>query len=332
MSTPSVAPGTPASRALRHVTSLATGGPLRGGLRVTLNFHPDRLTSGGVPLLRQLGRDGVYVSQFVSGTSNGGLTAWPGGDRWRWESRMFGRAYDGAGAGERPVYGALDDLRGPGGGAPRFGSSFLRLRDGALRRATFCYPDSADEPELFGVAERCDLVGRCRTGGRDVLDAYVEAHVHGPVSLERDVEVLVLDSAYRGTGVEEDASRLPCPVDWHPGFRLPVEVLDDKGEFRGERIVRLAREVAGPGGVLDPRIIGDAVRAGRHDPQDLKKVWHCLARFGAPAVQGDTTVPGDITVPGETAVAPAPAPAPEPAPAPRPQPAPAPTPAPQPSR
>ena len=27
-------------------------------------------------------------------------------------------------------------------------------------------------------------------------------------------------------------------------------------------------------------MIGAAARAGRHNPQDLKKVWHCVARFG----------------------------------------------------
>ncbi|WP_425584256.1 hypothetical protein [Streptosporangium album] len=32
------------------------------------------------------------MSQFVTGTGNGGLTAHPGGDRWRWESRIFARA------------------------------------------------------------------------------------------------------------------------------------------------------------------------------------------------------------------------------------------------
>jgi hypothetical protein len=32
-------------------------------------------------------------------------------------------------------------------------------------------------------------------------------------------------------------------------------------------------------------VIGHAVRAGHHDPQDLKKVWHHVAHFGAPAAQ-----------------------------------------------
>jgi hypothetical protein len=46
-------------------------------LRVTLNFHPDRL-SGGLLVLEAIGRDGVYRSQFETGTSNGGLTAYRG--------------------------------------------------------------------------------------------------------------------------------------------------------------------------------------------------------------------------------------------------------------
>jgi hypothetical protein len=32
------------------------------------------------------------------------------------------------------------------------------------------------------------------------------------------------------------------------------------------------------GGVLTPRMIGDV--AGEYDEQELKRVWHCLARFG----------------------------------------------------
>jgi hypothetical protein len=51
---------------------------------VTLHFHPDRLV-GGAPILERMAR--VYRSQFETGVSNGGLTACPGGDRWRWESR-----------------------------------------------------------------------------------------------------------------------------------------------------------------------------------------------------------------------------------------------------
>jgi uncharacterized protein DUF3626 len=67
-------------RAMAHVALKASGGPVDPELRVTLNFHPDRLASG-VPMLEALARDGVYRSQFETGTSNGGLTAYEGGDR-----------------------------------------------------------------------------------------------------------------------------------------------------------------------------------------------------------------------------------------------------------
>ena len=49
-------------------------------------------------MLEAIASSGVYRSQFETGTSNGGLTAHPGGDRWRWESAMFGTRYDDAAA------------------------------------------------------------------------------------------------------------------------------------------------------------------------------------------------------------------------------------------
>lgn len=69
-----------AQRAIAHVAARSSGGPVDPDLRVTLNFHPDRLVSmGGLLVLEAMGRDGRYRSQFETGTSNGGLTAYPGG-------------------------------------------------------------------------------------------------------------------------------------------------------------------------------------------------------------------------------------------------------------
>ncbi|MFG3135110.1 DUF3626 domain-containing protein [Streptomyces sp. NPDC048211] len=272
----------PPTRALRHVASLSSGEPLDPSLRLTLNLHPDRET-GGLPILEALARDGVYHSQFVTGTSNGGLTGHPGGDRWRWESRIFGGAYDDAPAEERPVYGALDFRRSAVGAAPRFGSAHLRLTADAMARATFCYPDSAAEPADFGVAAGMHLIELAESDDQDALDDYIEAQIHGPVLLDRHVEALVLDPCYRGTPVEAAARALPFRTEWHAGFRLTVEELRRHGDYRGEEFVVLGAEIA-EDGVLDPRIIGDAARADRHDLQSLKRVWHCLARFGAPAV------------------------------------------------
>ncbi|MFJ9899479.1 DUF3626 domain-containing protein [Streptomyces sp. NPDC091280] len=269
-----------ARAALRHVAAGSSGPAVDPRLRVTLNFHPDR-TAAGRPILEALARDGGYHSQFVTGTSNGGLTAHPGGDRWRWESRIFAGAYDGAPAAERPVYGALNFRHQLVGAAPRFGSSHFRLTGAVLARATFCYPDSAAEPTDFGVATGMSLIALAEADERDALDDYIETQVHGGVDLARDVEALVLDAGYRGTPVEVAARRLPCPVEWHPGYRLTVPRLWQHADYRGREFADLGALIAEKG-VIDPRIIGDAARTGRHELQDLKMVWHTLARFGAP--------------------------------------------------
>jgi hypothetical protein len=267
-------------RAIRHVAALSAGAPVDPELRLTLNFHPDRLVSGR-PTLRAMAADGVYRSQFVTGTSNGGLTAHRGGDRWRWEQRIFGGAYDDAPAHERPVYGALNFRRQEVGAAPRFGSAHFRLGAESLTRATFCYPDSAAEPVDFGVATAMSLVDLATADTRDALDDYIEAQVHGLVLLDQHVEALVLDPCYRGTEIEAAARLLPCPVEWHTGYRLGIEELRRHPDFRGQEFVDLGLALAEEG-FLDPGIIGAAARTGRYDEQALKRVWHYLARFGAP--------------------------------------------------
>lgn len=243
-----------------------------------MHFHPDR-PAGDRLILAQMAEDGIYRSQFVTGTSNGGLTAHPGGERWRWESHIFGGAYDEAPADQRPVYGGLNHRRDPVGGAPRFGSSYFRLTTETLRRTTFCCPDSSTEPSDFGMADRCSLVELAEAGTSDALDRHIEAQIHGRVRFDRDVEALVLDPSHRGTEVEAAAHRLPCPIERHPGFRLGVAGLRRRSSYRGQEYVDLGAEIA-VDGLLDPKVIGDAARTGRYRLQDLKKVWHCLARFG----------------------------------------------------
>ncbi|MET9885201.1 DUF3626 domain-containing protein [Streptomyces sp. NPDC006430] len=266
------------ARALRHVSSLSSGPPMDPTLPVTLNFHPDRFF-GDRPILAALAEEGVYRSQFVTGTSNGGLTAHPGGARWHWESRIFGGAYDDAPAEARPVYGALNFRRRAVGAAPRFGSAHFRLTAEALRRTTFCYPDSYLEPESFGVADRMSLIALAEADEQDLLDDYIEAQIHDPVRLDRDVAALVLDPSHRDTEVGAAAEKLPCPIEWHPGFSLTVEELRRHPAYRGQEYVDLGAAIA-VSGRLTPRILGEAARTGRYDEQDLKRVWHYLARFG----------------------------------------------------
>jgi hypothetical protein len=279
-----------AARAVAHVGARARGGPLPADVRVTVHFHPDRRVRGraDATTLRAVVDDGVYLSQFATGTGNGGLTAHPGGDRWTWESRLFGGAYDDAPARSRPVYGALDHRHRPAGGAVRFGSAHLRLAADVLSRSTFCHPDSAAHPVHFGTADRCDLLARADAAPPpDPLDDYVEAHVHGPVLLARDVEALVLDPSFRdgpvGSAAGDFTRGTGVPVEWHAGFRLPRSAFSrpEVVDYRGPDVAAAGAELARrSGSVLDPALIGAAARAGEFDEQTLKRVWHCLARFG----------------------------------------------------
>ncbi|MEV6596723.1 DUF3626 domain-containing protein [Actinoplanes sp. NPDC051346] len=256
------------------------GEPVDPSWRVTVHFHPDRLF-GDVPILRAMATDGRYCSQFETATSNGGLSCHPGGDRWRWESRLFGGVYDDASPAARPVYGSLNHRHRPAGGSPRFGSAHLRLNAATLARTTFCYPDSVFEPAALGTSDRCALAELADADDKEPLDDYVEAHVHGGVCFARDVEALVLDPCFRGTEVEADAHQLGVPVQWHHGFRAHIEDIAAHPRYRGPDIVAAAARIARQG-VLDPFIVGSAVRKGLFDGQTLKRVWHCTAHFGHP--------------------------------------------------
>lgn len=264
--------------AIRHIDDLAKGAPVDRNLRVTLNFHPDRI-QGGIHILDSLAETRVYKSQFETQTSNGGLTAHPGGDRWRWESRIFGKAYDEALPAERPKYGALNYKNSQYGGSPRFGSAYIRLNEGVLNRTTFCYPDSVFEPEAFGTAKHMALIELALEDDKDLLDDYIEAQIHGELDLAQDVEALVLDPSYKNSDVEALANKLNCNIEWHDGFILAVDEMAKYPNYRGEQFVRLGKEVS-VNSVLTPYIIGLAAESGEYNQQDLKRVWHYLARFG----------------------------------------------------
>ena len=94
---------------IRGVLSSVGGGPyavdaLSAAVRrvgmVTVNFHPDRLLADGRSVAEALCEEGGYRNQFETGISNGGLTAFPGGERDRWEEAAFGGAYQSPGVRE----------------------------------------------------------------------------------------------------------------------------------------------------------------------------------------------------------------------------------------
>ena len=133
-------------------------------------------------------------------------------------------------------------------------------------------------------------------GWKALLDDYIEAQVHGPVLLARDVEALVLDPSFRDTDIQQAAEQLPCPLEWHHGFRLSVDELQRHPDYRGAQYIELGISLA-QDGYLDPKMLGDAAGTGTYDAQALKRVWHYIARFGSladaiPAPSKPTPHPG----------------------------------------
>lgn len=265
---------------LEYIQSLAEGVGEVSDCHITINFHPDRKTPSGVDLLHAIALDGALKSQFETGLSNGSLSAFKGGARYLWESQAFNQLYDQSPPVERPKYGSLNYNESNSGASPRFGSSFFRLKPHVTSRTTFCYPESFFGPKAFAVGNRVEnLIRLAESDDQDHLDHYIEAHVHGAIGLEPDVEALVLDPSYKSTNIEQLAHNLPVSIEWHKGFELSLSLLEQHPEYRGEKIVQVARQIA-KNRLITPLIIGDAVCSGLYDDQDLKKVWHYLARFG----------------------------------------------------
>lgn len=288
-------------RAINHVASRSFGDPLGHELRVTVNFYPELVVAGSTVLATMV-REGMYRNQFETGVTAGDPSAHHGGGRWLWESQVFGGAYDEAPFDQRPKYGSLNFRRRTTGGAPRFGPVHLRLKRETIFRTTFCYPDSAFQPVDFGVASRINLVHVAREAAvsprrldEDYID-YIEAHLHGALVLERDVEAIVLDPCYAGTDVERLARDLPCRVEWHGGFTLDARLLPRFQAYREAKYAELGAALARDG-QLDAKVIGDALMAGEHDTQTLKRVWHYVAWFGdldAPIVANAAKGNGDV--------------------------------------
>lgn len=261
--------------------------------RLTVNFHPDRIARNGETIVEGLADTGRYTSQWVTGISSGGRSAFTGGDRHRWEHELFGGAYSGVDhrGVDMPVYGAWDLLGDPHGGSPRFGSCCLVLADHVRSRSTICLGDShagptdvgtfdapwsvlaglgeqADRGELLGVpwperqlALLCADPAPLGAPRRD-LDHYVELQVHGGVDLETDVEAMVIDPSFRHTAVhdflESVVRRYDVALDWHGGSELEVERIPD--DFRGPTMPVVGRRVARADGIVDAHSIGRAAR------------------------------------------------------------------------
>ncbi|MBY0119955.1 DUF3626 domain-containing protein [Paenibacillus sp. FSL L8-0435] len=309
---------------------------LKSHASIALHFHPDRLDPTMKSVAEALLEQGVYKSQFETFLSNGSVSAFSGGERDVWENKMFGGAYqiNGSTNSERPKYGALNVMLHPDGPAPRFGSCYFLLSTEVSQRSTYTYLDSHQDPEEKGTYEEFDLVlaalmrdvfySDFAIGERNLtvqklidhmlvnlekpfqnpsnqepnrnLDHYIEAQVHGDISLEKDVKMLVADPSFKGTHtgriLEQICLKYSIDLHWHMGFTLLVDEVPM--DFRGPSMPSLAKRIA-KSDLIDANTIGSAAMDLKRNPshwsdretykevlQELKLLWHVLVRYGKP--------------------------------------------------
>ena len=274
---------------------------------ITINFHPDRLSNNGKTIIESLTTQGLYHGQFRTGTTNGGASAYIGGDRFLWEQRLFFDAYPQSSL-DRPKYGALNLFRYIDGASSRFGSCFFSLKNEVRERCTFSYGDSSTNPDILcthdtfvnilagiinDVQQKHRLLNQViateqealailsnpcsevRHLGRN-LDYCIETHVHGDISLAEDVESFYVDESFFGTSIETMAKELchkyDIRLEWTP--KRQVNVANIEGLFRGPKIPLLARRIDAlfgrHEGIINAALIGEASCNSLLNPE----AWH----------------------------------------------------------
>ncbi|MEA9355347.1 DUF3626 domain-containing protein [Bacteriovorax sp. PP10] len=307
---------------------------LKRNAKVAVHFHPDRLDSQMKSVAEALHTQGIYKGQFETLLSSGSVSAHPGGARDNWENRLYNGAYnlEGSENHHRPKYGALNVMCHQDGPAPRFGSCYFVLKSEVSSRCTFTYLDSHQDPKEKGtLAEFDDILAAFLTeaftrdyalGEKDLtipklikhlssmdkthdfsskriarnLNHYIEAQIHGNISLADDVEELVADPAFKGTEtgnfLEAICKDYKIKILWHQGYALDLNEVPL--DFRGPTMPSLAKRVATTS-YLDTQMIGVAAASLKQDPaawsdrgtysevlQELKLLWHVLVTFGKP--------------------------------------------------
>ncbi|WP_099157099.1 DUF3626 domain-containing protein [Virgibacillus ndiopensis] len=307
---------------------------LKANGRIGLHFHPDRPVSSMKSVAESLLEQGIYKNQFETLISNGKVSAHPGGERDLWENKIFGGAYqlDGTTNDQRPKYGALNLMLHPDGPVPRFGSCYFLLSPKVSHRSTFTYLDSHQDPKEKGTYEAFDFImstlleevfvrdsaiGESQLTPSKLikhlftnlektftypankepnrnLNHYIEAQIHGDISLKDDVEVLVADPSFKETKIGitlENICRIySIELYWHGGFSLNVEEVPS--DFRGSTMPSLAKRIA-KNNSINARVIGLAVMDLHRNPQnwlerglfkevlqELKLLWHVLVKYG----------------------------------------------------
>ena len=283
---------------------------------ITVNFHPDRLSNNGKTVLQNLFEQGYYHGQFRTGITNGGKTAFIGGDRFLWEQRMFHNSYP-EGSLDRPKYGALNIFRYVDGASVRFGSCYFTLKQKIIKRCTFSYGDSSTNPttvctndtfagvlaDLFrDVQKNGKFLNRVVSSEQEALaillntpneikdkgknlDQCIETHVHGDIALAEDIDSLHMDESFWDTPFAKQAEELCCKygitLKWISKRQIDVEAIGDL--FRGSMIPKLAKKIDylfGHGqGIIDANLIGLASRDSALNPANWDDIGNEIEIF-----------------------------------------------------
>lgn len=278
---------------------------IKDNAQILIHFHPDRVSKNGKSVAQLLYEEGVYRTQFETGISNGGLTAFRGGQRDIWEQGLFGGVYqrNETKITERPKYGALDLLNFSDGAAPRFGSCYFRLNTEVSKRTSFTNKDSYYSPKYFGTIENFinvlaalfeELINHKQVLGlKDLtvqelidkllnfnnpkvnnsanysknLDDYIEAQIHGSIELKNDVLTLVADPSFKNTETDHYLKLIIEKYNIELDWHggFQIHVSQIPDEFRGSKIPLLAKRIVGDG-VINTRILGEAEISLRQNP------------------------------------------------------------------
>ena len=128
------------------------------------------------------------------------------------------------------------------------------------------------------------------------LDSFVEAQVHGDVSLYANVEALVVDPSYKESKIEDLChslcSKFHIQMLWHPGFQLHVKEVPTT--FRDYPVKLLAHRI-GREGIVNAFALGIGANLMQANPEDWKefgsyrdgltcfrRLWHVLVKKGEP--------------------------------------------------
>ncbi len=276
---------------------------------ITINFHPDRFSNNGKTILENLLEQGLYHGQFRTGTTNGGRTAFIGGDRFCWEQRLFYHSYPDDSI-DRPKYGALNVLRYIDGASVRFGSCYFTLKQEIVKRCTFSYGDSSTNPTTLCTADTfsgvlADLFRDVQKNGRLLnrvvlseqetlaillnqsdkikdkgknLDQCIETHVHGDIVLGDDIDSFYMDESFQKTPFAKQAEDLchkyNIALQWIPERQVDIEAIGDL--FRGPMIPKLAQKIdrllGHNQGIIDASLIGAASRDSALNPKSWQDI------------------------------------------------------------